>query len=123
MPGDVNSTDDVFVRDRLAGVTRRVSVGAGGQANGRSGGSAIFADGRFVAFESDASSLVPGHKSGVFDVFVRDLVAGVTRRVSVGAGGGQPRQRHLGDLRQWALGCVRVARYEPGAREYQQSRR
>jgi len=85
--GDTNAAGDVFVRDRLAGVTRRVSVGPGGQANGFSDSPAISADGRFVAFESDASDLVAGDTNGVFDVFVRDRLAGVTRRVSVGPGG------------------------------------
>ncbi len=85
--GDTNGRSDVFVRDRLAGVTRRVSVGAGGQANSDSFGPAISADGRFVAFDSSASNLVVGDTNGTFDVFVRDRLAGVTRRVSVGAGG------------------------------------
>ena len=86
--GDTNGVADVFVRDLLAGVTRRVSVGPGGrQADDGSGGAAISADGRFVAFGSDASNLVRGDTNGFQDVFVRDLLAGVTRRVSVGSGG------------------------------------
>ncbi len=85
--GDTNGKGDVFVRDRLAGVTQRVSVGAGGQANNGSYIPAISADGRFVAFYSAASNLVPGDTNMAFDVFVRDRLAGVTRRVSVGAGG------------------------------------
>jgi Tol biopolymer transport system component len=87
VPGDTNETTDVFVRDRQAGVTRRVSVGAAGQANGPSAAPAISADGRYVAFASDASNLVPGDTNGTTDVFVRDLRLGVTRRVSVGAAG------------------------------------
>ena len=85
--GDTNGKADVFVRDRLAGVTRRVSVGAGGQANSDSGTPTISADGRFVAFLSGASNLVPGDTNGTYDVFVRDRLAGVTRQMSVGAGG------------------------------------
>jgi TolB protein len=88
--GDTNGTYDVFVRDRKLQVTRRVSVGPGGQqANSSSVGPAISADGRFVAFSSYASNLVAGDTNGTYDVFVRDLVAQVTRRVSVGAGGQQ----------------------------------
>jgi Tol biopolymer transport system component len=83
--GDTNGTGDVFVRDRMARVTRRVSVGPGGQqANSRSFLAAISADGRFVAFASSASNLVAGDTNGKVDVFVRDRVAQVTRRVSVG---------------------------------------
>jgi Tol biopolymer transport system component len=88
--GDTNGTYDVFVRDRKLQVTRRVSVGPGGQqANSSSVGPAISADGRFVAFSSYASNLVAGDTNGTYDVFVRDLVAQVTRRVSVGPGGQQ----------------------------------
>jgi Tol biopolymer transport system component len=87
---DTNGVQDVFVRDRRADVTRRVSVGRGGaQANGFSSGAAISADGRFVAFFSEASNLVPGDTNGVLDAFVRDRRTDVTRRVSVGRGGAQ----------------------------------
>jgi Tol biopolymer transport system component len=83
--GDTNGTEDVFVRDRRAQVTRRVSVGPGGQqANFSSGEPAISAHGRFVAFDSGASNLVAGDTNNKWDVFVRDRVAQVTRRVSVG---------------------------------------
>ena len=86
--GDTNASADVFVRDRLSGVTRRVSVGAGGrQGDGGSSEPALSADGRYVVFGSDASNLVAGDTNGVRDVFVRDLRAGVTRRVSTGTGG------------------------------------
>jgi Tol biopolymer transport system component len=82
--GDTNGHADVFVRDRVAQVTRRVSVGpAGQQANSLSFEPAISAAGRFVAFTSDASNLVAGDTNGRYDVFVRDRVAQVTRRVSV----------------------------------------
>jgi Tol biopolymer transport system component len=88
--GDTNGTGDVFVRDRVAQVTRRVSVGPGGQqANDFSGDPAISADGRFVAFISRASNLVAGDTNGHRDVFVRDRMLQVTRRVSVGPGGQQ----------------------------------
>ena len=73
MAGDTNGAFDVFVRDRLAGVTRRVSVGPGGrQTNSDSFEPAISADGQNVAFNSDASNLVAGGTNGAFDVFVRD---------------------------------------------------
>jgi len=90
--GDTNNLPDVFLRDRVAKTTRRVSVGpAGIQGNGMSGSfpPAISADGRVVVFESLASTLVASDTNGVADVFVRDLQAGATRRVSVGPGGRQ----------------------------------
>jgi Tol biopolymer transport system component len=89
--GDENGFSDVFVRDLLGGTTTRVSVDTtGGNANGRSSGPSISADGRFVSFWSGASDLVAGDANGFEDVFVRDMVSGVTRRVSVDMDGGDP---------------------------------
>ncbi len=82
VPGDTNAKSDIFVRDRQIGATERVSVdSAGAQANGLCGIPMISADGRFVAFESDATNLVPGDTNGVRDVFVRDRQSGTTERV------------------------------------------
>lgn len=68
----------------------RASVGAGGaQANGMSDEASLSRDGRFVAFTSGATNLVPGDTNGRDDIFVRDLQSGATTRVSVGAGGVQ----------------------------------
>jgi Tol biopolymer transport system component len=86
VPGDTNKTFDVFVRDRVLGTTERVSVAtSGAQAVGGPSGSshpAISANGRFVAFDSDATNLVPGDTNGVRDVFVHDRLTGTTTRVS-----------------------------------------
>ncbi|MBL8859917.1 MAG: PD40 domain-containing protein [Planctomycetes bacterium] len=88
--GDTNGEFDVFVRDLDTGITTIASVGPlGVNGDGPSGYPAISADGNFVAFESLATNLVPGDTNGKRDVFVRDLVAGVTERVSVSTGGGQ----------------------------------
>ena len=57
--GDTNGFADVFVRDLKTGKTKRVSVdSSGAQAGGDSRNPSISADGRFVAFESDATNLV-----------------------------------------------------------------
>jgi hypothetical protein len=69
---------------RSAGDTTGVGRPGGRQANSGSEEAAISADGRFVAFVSYASNLVAGDTNGGWDVFVRDRVAWVTRRVSVG---------------------------------------
>ena len=61
----------------------------GSPGNGQSMRSVMSADGRFVAFESEASNLVPGDTNGVMDVFLRDRLKGTTVRVSVGPGGEQ----------------------------------
>lgn len=76
---------DVFVRDRLRGTTTRVSApGAlAAEANGPSAFPAISPDGRFVAFTSLASNLVPGDTNGAADVFLHDRRTHQTTRVSV----------------------------------------
>lgn len=90
VPGDTNGTWDVFVRDRQSATTERVSVGGGGlQGNLGSYTPSISSDGRFVAFESLATNLVPGDSNGISDVFVRDRLTSTTERVSVDSGGSQ----------------------------------
>jgi cysteine-rich repeat protein len=96
VPGDTNLDADVFVRDRVLGTTERVSVATtGGSANVGSTSPAISSDGRFVAFSSSASNLVPGDTNLTWDVFVRDRLLDITERVSV-AGDGQE-----ADLDSW----------------------
>lgn len=75
----------------LLGAAERVSVAlSGGEGNGWSYlGSSLSGDGRFVAFGSESSDLVPGDTNGVADVFVRDRLSGTTQRVSVGLDGTQ----------------------------------
>ncbi|MCL5292105.1 MAG: hypothetical protein M1548_06200, partial [Actinobacteria bacterium] len=90
VPDDTNSADDIFVHDRLLSTTTRVSVSSTGvQANGYSGYPVISADGRYVAFSSHANNLVDGDTNAIDDIFVRDLQAGTTRRVSISSTGEQ----------------------------------
>ncbi len=116
VPDDTNGASDIFVRDRMKGTTTRVSVGPGGEeADGASENPLISRDGRFVAFESRATNLVPGTTvsvdeswaalppsskqvfSGAGDprfapvratnIFLRDLEHGLTTLVSVALDG------------------------------------
>ncbi len=81
---DTNEEYDIFVHDRVTGTTERVSVASDGtQGNDESFDPAISADGRFVAFSSNASNLVADDSNGTGDVFVHDRVTGVTERVSI----------------------------------------
>jgi Tol biopolymer transport system component len=87
---DTNPYRDIFVHDRQTGTNERVSVATDGtQANGDSIDPAISADGRFVAFESSASNLVPGDTNLWPDVFVHDRQTNTTTRVSVTSSGSQ----------------------------------
>ncbi|MBI5951341.1 MAG: PD40 domain-containing protein [Chloroflexi bacterium] len=87
---DTNGWQDVFVHDRTTGITTRVSVDSfGAQARGWQGPPSISSDGRYVAFQSDASNLVAGDTNGWRDVFVHSRVTGVTTRVSVNSLGKQ----------------------------------
>jgi hypothetical protein len=88
VPGDTNGADDIFRRDRRTGTTIRVSVDSSGrEADGDSYSPAISGGGRYVAFYSEASNLVPGDTNGVNDIFVHDVVSGITSRVSVDSAG------------------------------------
>jgi hypothetical protein len=88
--GDTNLKSDVFVRDRLLGITERVSVPTlGGQADADCSYASLSTDGRLVVFASFATNLVDGDTGGQGDVFVRDRLAGTTERVSVATGGAQ----------------------------------
>jgi Tol biopolymer transport system component len=90
VPEDTNGKTDIFVRDLSTNTTTLVSLdSAGNQGNSFSNGASISADGRFVAFESTASNLVPGDTNNLGDIFVRDLLTNTTTRVSVDSAGNQ----------------------------------
>jgi Tol biopolymer transport system component len=72
------------------GDTTRVSVASNGtQGNGHTFVTSISADGRYVAFESQATNLVAGDTNGKDDVFVRDRVLNTVSRISVSSGEAQ----------------------------------
>ena len=88
-PADTNGVIDVFVRDLQANTTTLVSRATGSsgvQGNVGSSSPAISADGRFVAFESQATNLDPADTDSLIDVFVRDLQANTTTLVSRATG-------------------------------------
>jgi hypothetical protein len=95
VPGDANgpaNIPDIFVFDRKADTTERVSLaGDGTEANGGSVSfaSAISADGRYVTYESNASNLASDDTNGDGDIFVFDRKTGTTERVSVSSDGAE----------------------------------
>jgi Tol biopolymer transport system component len=74
---------NVYVHGNVSGVTERISTGWDGSVpDGRSNRPSLSADGRYVAFESDATNLVPWDTNGVSDVFVTDRKRKRTIRIS-----------------------------------------
>lgn len=87
---DTNDRPDVFVRDIIAGATTVASVSSTGeQGNGTSDAQNFSGDGRYVAFASWASNLVPDDNNNKRDAFVHDLWTGETTLVSVSTEGAQ----------------------------------
>jgi len=81
---DSNHHRDVFLRDRVSGTTTVVSVtNSGVLGNGDSSVDGICADGTRISFSSVASNFDSADTNGVYDVYVRDLVAGTTTLASV----------------------------------------
>lgn len=83
--GDTNGNVDVFVRDLQEGTTERVSLSSAGEEH--NGDSAyipvLSADGRYVAFQSNGSNLVPEDSDADHDIFVRDRETSETVWISV----------------------------------------
>ncbi|MEO8135369.1 MAG: cadherin-like beta sandwich domain-containing protein [Betaproteobacteria bacterium] len=95
--GDTNGVDDVYVYDRVTAAIERVSVSdAGVQGNAASTRPSISANGRYVAFQSRASNLVPNDTNRIGsdvttgeDIFVYDRTTKKIERVSLGDSGGE----------------------------------
>ena len=88
--GDTNAQGDVFIRDLQTGTVTRISVGDDeAQSNYQSLNGKVSDDGQRVAFISHANNLVAGDTNSDDDIFVRDLAAGTTERVSVATDGTQ----------------------------------
>jgi len=84
VPGDTNGVFDIFFHDRQTGQTTRVSVDSfGGEGNSGSSRPSISADGRYVAYYSSATNLVPNDTNNQADVFIHDRRTGQTTRLSV----------------------------------------
>ncbi|MFI0849696.1 RHS repeat-associated core domain-containing protein, partial [Mesorhizobium sp. IMUNJ 23232] len=110
--GDANGKADVFITDRVTGVTERVSVGLSNvEANGDSGGKPVTgpfpgnawgvdvsSDGRYVSFISEASNLVAGDANGKADVFLYDRLAHIMTLVSKSDSGALASGGALGSL-------------------------
>ncbi len=90
VPGDTNGVSDVFIRENAGAITRVSVAGNGTEANGPSSHPSISANGRVIAFQSDANNLVANDTNATTDVFVRNLSANTTILASVPAPGAPP---------------------------------
>ncbi|HEX8174941.1 MAG TPA: Calx-beta domain-containing protein [Pyrinomonadaceae bacterium] len=91
---DANGAQDLFVRDMLTGTTTLVTFNSAGtgSANDNSYGATISANGRYVAFLSTATNLVSNDTNGTTqDAFVRDMLTGTTKLVSINSSGNASR--------------------------------
>lgn len=88
---DTNNAVDVFVYDRADGSIRRVSSNGaeGGETSKESTNPSISGDGRYVAFESQASNLVESDTNGSTDIFLKDLHTGAMTLISANESGAQ----------------------------------
>jgi hypothetical protein len=98
--GAGNGRSQIFVRDRILGTVEHVSVSdAGKQGDFDSLEPSISGDGRYVAFQSEATNLVPNDRNGQSsrsrgrDIFVYDRTAKTIERVSLTEGGGEANQK------------------------------
>jgi len=90
VPNDSNSYNDIFVYDRQTQQLKRVNISSqGDESNFESYYPSISADGRYIAFQSDASNLVPNDTNSATDIFVHDQITGITQRVSINSQGEQ----------------------------------
>lgn len=96
LAGDTNGLWDIFVYDHAAGSTTRVSLtSTGGERNqgtesaSRVVAPAISGNGRYVAYSTTASNVVPGDTNGMQDVFIVDTQTGAVARSSVSSAGVQ----------------------------------
>jgi Tol biopolymer transport system component len=87
---DTNTSDDVFLRDRKSGTTRRVSVAPGG-AESLAGcyvfGACLSGNGRYLVFQSNSSNLDAAATNGEYQIFLADLRTGALTLVSRDAAG------------------------------------
>ncbi len=88
--GDNNGVGDVYAAHLGQNTIEMVSIspsGAPGNGSSTTLGASITPSGRFVAFQSDASNLIPNDTNSDHDVFLRDRETGRTERVNVNSDG------------------------------------
>jgi Tol biopolymer transport system component len=90
VPGDTDPSG-VFIKDAHTGTVTRVNKNAYGEPSNQPAFDPVMsADGRYVAFRSNADNLIAGDTPNSTDIFVKDVLTGTITRVSEAADGGVP---------------------------------
>ncbi|MFF2076056.1 hypothetical protein ACFVXG_15000 [Kitasatospora sp. NPDC058162] len=85
LPDGTPTTSDVYVRDLRNGHIQRAAVADdGSRLNAPTSDASISGDGRYVAFSSAATNVVPGQAKHQSDIYLRDLWTGRTELVTTG---------------------------------------
>jgi hypothetical protein len=94
--GGTTASGNVFIHDMVTGTTTLASVSSdGAQGDNLSANPSLNGDGRYVAFESVATNLVPGQTAVGENVYVHDMVTGTTTNASLNRNGGENRADSL----------------------------
>ncbi|MBU0718835.1 MAG: hypothetical protein KJ749_11345 [Planctomycetes bacterium] len=81
-------SEEIYVHNRQTGQTTLASIASDGTRGDRGGYNGVLsADARYLAFASDSTNLAANDRNLLSDVFVRDLQAGLTERVSISSSG------------------------------------
>jgi len=87
---DANGKADIFIYNRESKIVQRISTDSTGiEGNGDSEHPSISADGRYIAFASDADNLVSDDTNEVADIFLYDRKTHTLQRVSVNFSGAE----------------------------------
>jgi Tol biopolymer transport system component len=91
LPADPSGDQDVYLFDVVSGTTTLMSVnGSGTKGDEGSSTPYLSADGTYLAFNSNATNLVPGDGNGVNDIFIRTIASPASiQRLSVDAAGAE----------------------------------
>lgn len=118
VPEDRNDREDTFVLDRRTGGITRVGQPARGESDGDSLVPQLSRDGRYLAFDSSATNLVPGDTNGTIDAFMLDRTRGTLVRASVTdagvEGNQQSRSPIVSDNGRWVLFLSAADNLVPG---------
>lgn len=119
VPADKSGSNDIYIRRLDSPQFALVSIGIDGrEANGVCLDPTMSSDGRFIAFLSGASNLILEGENGAGNIFVRDMVAGTTKRVITGTPELRVYSPKISASGQFVVYCQAPANSEVGSNVY-----